>query len=62
MSTATIDGHRVTHARVHVPGWGVPWADVTLDGEETLSGRVTLQLADLAWSGSVVSEIGRAHV
>ncbi len=55
MSTATLAGHTVTSARVHLPAWGAWWADVTLDVEATLSGAVDLVLADLTLTGKVVS-------
>jgi len=55
MSTATLAGHRVTHARAYLPAWGVWWAEVSLDEEVTLSGRVALALADLSLSGTIMS-------
>lgn len=55
MSTATLAGHRVTSARLQIPAWGPGWCEVVLDEEQTLSGQLTLTLADLTWVGSVVS-------
>jgi hypothetical protein len=55
VSTATLAGYRVTSARLQIPAWGVGWAEVSLDEEATLSGRVELVVADLTWSGTVVS-------
>lgn len=55
MSTATLAGHRVTHARVHLPAWGVWWAEASIDEEATLSGAVALALADLKLTGTVMS-------
>lgn len=55
MSTATLAGHRVTHARVHLPAWGIPWAEVSVDEEATLSGRASLVVADLTLSGTIMS-------
>jgi len=55
VSTGTIDGHTLTHCRVQIPAWGIWWADVSLDAEVTLTGAVTLALADLSLSGTVVS-------
>lgn len=55
MSTATLSGHRVTHARVHLPAWGIPWAEVSLDEEVALAGRCTLVVADLTLIGTVMS-------
>jgi hypothetical protein len=55
VSTATLAGHRVTHARVTLPAWGAFWAEVSLDEEVSLSGRVALSVADLQLSGTVMS-------
>jgi hypothetical protein len=55
MSTATLSGRRVTRARVSLPAWGIPWADVALDEEATLTGRVALAVADLTLSGTIMS-------
>jgi len=55
MSTATLDGHRVTRARLQIPAYGPGWAEVTLDEEVTLAGSVTLTIADLSWVGTVAS-------
>ena len=59
MSTATINGTACTRVTVNLPSWGAWWADVETDGETSFSGRVALQLADLALSGSVVSGSAR---
>jgi hypothetical protein len=55
MSTATLNGFRVTRARVQLPAWGIGSAYVGLDDEATLSGRVSFQIADLALSWTVLS-------
>ena len=55
MSAATLAGLRVTSARVTVPAWGRWFAEVQLDGEHTLSGRVSLVVADLTLSGTILS-------
>lgn len=55
MTTATLNGLSVTSARVTIPAWGCWFAEVSLDGEHTLSGRVTLQVADLTLAGTVLS-------
>jgi hypothetical protein len=64
MSTATIAGRPVTHARVYLPAWGVPWAEVSLADDAILAGRTTLNVADLVFSGTIMSggigPIGRA--
>ena len=61
---ANLDGHTVTHAKLWVPAWGLPWAEVSLDEEVTLSGQVTLTIADLTQLVTVVSggpNVGRSH-
>ncbi len=55
MSTGTLDDLRVTHARLNVPAWGCPYAEVDVDGEHTLTGSVTLKIADLTLVGTVLS-------
>ncbi len=55
LSTATLNDHRVTNARVTIPKWGCWYAEVSIDGEHALSGRVTLVVADLTLSGTVLS-------
>ena len=61
---ATLEGHRVTTARATIPAWGCWYADVSIDGEHALTGAVTLQIADLAMKGTVLSggpAKGRSH-
>lgn len=64
MSTATLAGHRITHARVYVPAWGVPWAEASIDAPTALSGVVTMVVADLTFTGKIMSggegPVGRA--
>lgn len=55
MSAATLNGHRVTSAKVTIPAWGCWYAEVQVDGEHVIAGRVTLKVADLTLSGSVLS-------
>ena len=60
----TLAGKRVTHATVTIPAWGTWYADVSIDGEETLSGQVDLALADVTFKGTVLSggpAVGRSH-
>ena len=62
--TATLAGHRATHARAYLPAWGVWWAEVSVDGDHALAGRVELRIADLTLAGTVVSggpSKGRSH-
>lgn len=55
MTIATLAGHRATHARTHLPAWGVWWCEVSIDEEAVLTGRVPVALADLALSGTIMS-------
>jgi hypothetical protein len=55
MTLATLSGYTVTRASVQVPSWGVWWADVELAGEVTLTGSVTLTIADLDMVGTIKS-------
>ena len=54
-AVATLNGNRITDARLCVPAWGVSYHDVTIDGEVTLTGAVTLVVADLTIKGTVLS-------
>ena len=55
--SATLNGKRVTSARVNIPAWGRWYAEVQLDGEVALDpgARGTLVLADLTLLGTVLS-------
>lgn len=57
MSIATLAGKVVSRARVTVPAWGLPWADVDMPdpGDVALTGRQTLVLADVSISCTVQS-------
>ena len=55
MSTATLAGHVAIRASLHIPAWGVPWADVELGTAVTISGATTLVIADLTLACTVVS-------
>lgn len=52
---ASLSGHRVTSARVSVPAWGAWYAEVSVDGEVTLSGRADLVIADATFKGAILS-------
>lgn len=52
---ASLADRRVTSARVTLPAWGRWYADATVDGEFDLTGRVTLKVADLTLSGTILS-------
>ncbi len=45
----------MTSARVNLPAWGCWHAEAHLDGDVTLSGSVTLKIADLELKGAVLS-------
>ena len=51
----TLDGHTVLSCEVHIPSYGVWWADVEIDEPEAVSGSVTLALPGLDMVGTVVS-------
>lgn len=55
MTVSTLAGKRVTHAGIDIPSWGCWFADVSVDEEVELAGRVELVLADLSLSGTVLS-------
>jgi hypothetical protein len=55
LNGATLQGHRVTQARATIPAWGCWYADASIDGEHTLTGSVTLKIADLTLVGTVLS-------
>lgn len=55
MSTSTLAGHVVTRARVHLPAWGIPWVEATLDEDATLTGPAKFVLADLEMTGTIMS-------
>lgn len=64
VAVATLAGHRATSARVSLPAWGCWWAEVSVDGEVTLTGSVELKIADLTLKGTVLSggpDKGRSH-
>lgn len=51
----TLNGNRCTDVRCAIPAWGASYHDVSLDGEITLTGAVTLVVADLTVQGTVLS-------
>lgn len=55
MGVSTLNGQRATSARVQIPAWGCWYADVTLDGDHTLSGAATLKIADLTLTGTILT-------
>jgi hypothetical protein len=53
---ATLSDRTITRARLLVPGWGLPFAEVEIDGAEELADNtVTLEIADLVASMTVVT-------
>lgn len=60
---ATLNNIRATSAKVNIPAWGCWYAEVSLDGDHTLTGVHTLKVADLTLSGAVISggpQLGRS--
>ncbi len=57
MGLSTLNGSRVTSARVTIPAWGCWHADATIDSEVTIApgARATLVIADLTLVGTVLS-------
>jgi hypothetical protein len=55
IGTATLAGHRATHAVANIPAWGCWYADASIDGEHALTGSVDLKIADLTLRGTVLS-------
>lgn len=57
MSTGTLNGVTCTKLRAHIPAWGIWFASVTLDQEESFAkgSAAQLELAGLSLVGSVVS-------
>lgn len=55
LTAFTLAGHTATDASITIPAWGVSYADVSLDGELTLTGRVTLVVADLTLQATVLA-------
>ncbi len=54
-ASATLNRHTVTAARSTIPAWGASYHDVDIDGEVSISGPVTLVVADLTIKGTVLS-------
>lgn len=51
---AKCDGHPCLFVKLHIPFGGAWWAEVTLDNDETLEGRVTIEVGSVSFSGTVV--------
>jgi hypothetical protein len=53
---ATLSGQVVTRARLQIPAWGLPWAEVETDSPEPLEDNtVDLQISDLTMAGTTVT-------
>ncbi|HXG69985.1 MAG TPA: hypothetical protein VNJ04_05150 [Gemmatimonadaceae bacterium] len=54
---STLNGHRVTSARITIPSWGCWHASVDVDGEHPIANgeRVKLVVADATFHGAVLS-------
>lgn len=64
LASATLNGHKVTDARLTIPAWGASYHDVSIDGEVSLSGAATLVVADLTIKGTFLSggpAVGRSY-
>ena len=55
LASATLNGNRVTAARSYIPGWGLSFHEVDIDGEVTLTGAASLVIADLTIACTVLS-------
>lgn len=55
MGLSLLNDHRVTRVRVTIPKWGCWYAEAEVDTEVTLTGRVSLTVADLRLSGTILS-------
>lgn len=55
MGLSTLNGLRVTSARITLPAWGLPHADVQVDGEHVITGSATLKIADATYVGTILS-------
>lgn len=63
-ASASLNGNNVTDARLSIPAWGASYHDVSIDGQISLTGAVTLVVADLTIKGTVLSGgpgIGRSY-
>jgi hypothetical protein len=53
---ATLNDRTITRARVLIPAWGLPWAEVEIDGADELEdSTVSLAINDTVLSGTVVT-------
>jgi hypothetical protein len=55
MSLVTVNGTSCSAARAQIPAWGRWWVDADLTEAVTLSGLVSVQFADVAMAGTVIS-------
>jgi hypothetical protein len=55
MTPASLNGLRVTGGRLYLPAFGVPWAEIAVDQEASLSGAADLSFADLKVAGTIMS-------
>ncbi len=53
-AAASLNGTRVTSARVNLPAWGAWYADLATDGEVRIAGRADIVIADLRLRGTVL--------
>ncbi len=55
IASATLNGNKVIELRSTIPAWGASYHDVTIDVQVTLSGSVTLKVADATFRCTVLS-------
>src|SRR6478752_1834616 len=55
MSTGSVAGHDASRMRVQFGKWGLIWVDADLTDPVTLSGQVTVTLADLTLACTIMS-------
>jgi hypothetical protein len=65
LSVATLNGSRLTRARINLPKWGCWYTDLSVDGEIAIAAgaKATVVVADLTLVGAVLSggsELGRS--
>ena len=55
MSDVTLNGATVLAATVHIPAWGIWWADVEVGESVALTGAAALELPGQSFVGTIVS-------
>jgi hypothetical protein len=55
VSTATLNGRRITTARAFLPQWGCWYVEAAIDSEFEMRGAATVVIADLTLKGTILS-------